>query len=80
MSDKIDERSADLAELLANLSGLILNERVESYNEGVDAERERCAKIAEPWSGFMTGDKMGAMDQEIVKVRSEIAAAIRFPQ
>lgn len=38
---------------------------------------EQCAKIAEPWSGFMTGDKMGAMDRTVVEVRQEIAAAIR---
>jgi hypothetical protein len=38
---------------------------------------EQCAKIAEPWSGFMTSDKMGAMDSAIVDVRQEIANAIR---
>lgn len=38
---------------------------------------ERCAKIAEPWSGFAGADKMGVQDREIIKVRQEIAAAIR---
>lgn len=41
---------------------------------------EECAKIAEPWSGFCTTDTMGVMDREIVKVRNEIAAAIRALQ
>ncbi len=38
---------------------------------------EECAKIAEPWSGFIDADRMGTMDKEIIKVRDEIAAAIR---
>ena len=42
-------------DLLENLSGLltyIQNVRVEAYNEGVDAERERCASIAEHLNGW----------------------------
>lgn len=36
----------DLTEILMQLTNLIINERVKSYNEGVDAERDRCAAIA----------------------------------
>jgi hypothetical protein len=38
---------------------------------------EQCAKIADPWSGFIDADKMGAADNAVIKVRNDIAAAIR---
>lgn len=37
----------DLTDILGALANFIQNERVRAYNEGVDAERERCASIAE---------------------------------
>lgn len=42
----MDEHDTDLAEVLAQFTNLIMNERVRAYNEGVDAERERCVGIA----------------------------------
>lgn len=37
----------DLLEILGRFIEYVQNERVRSYNEGVDDERERCARIAE---------------------------------
>lgn len=36
----------DLAEILMQLTNLIINERIQAYNEGVDAERDRCIKAS----------------------------------
>jgi hypothetical protein len=36
----------DLADALHGFTEYVMNERVRCYNEGVDAERERCAKLA----------------------------------
>jgi hypothetical protein len=36
----------DLNEVLLGFTNYVQNERVRSYNEGVDAERERCATVA----------------------------------
>lgn len=38
---------------------------------------ERCAKIADPWPGFNVGQKISEPDTSVIKVRTEIAAAIR---
>lgn len=43
------------------------------------AERERCAKIAEPWQGALVGNP-GEQDDPIYKVRREIADKIRNPE
>ena len=40
------EADRDLATILGQFTNYIQNERVRAYNDGVDAERERCAKIA----------------------------------
>lgn len=40
------EHDTDLADVLQQFTNLIMNERVRAYNEGLDAERERCASIA----------------------------------
>lgn len=42
----LKEANVDLAEVLAQFTNLILNERVKSYNEGVDDERARCVRAA----------------------------------
>jgi acetyl-CoA carboxylase alpha subunit len=57
--------------------GLAWDKVIEARNDERRKTIEQCAKIAEPWSGFLTGDRMGAMDRAIVDVREEIAAAIR---
>lgn len=40
----------DLADVLLGFTNYVMNERVRCYNEGVDAERERCAKIADAFT------------------------------
>lgn len=45
-NDKI-EADADLAEVLAAFTQIIMNERVRSYNEGLDAGRAEAHKLAE---------------------------------
>jgi hypothetical protein len=39
-----DNPDVDLAEILAQFTNFVMNERVRSFNEGIDDERERCAK------------------------------------
>lgn len=47
------------------------------------AERERCARIADPWPGFPTNEpnaydaKITPSDNAVIEVRQKIAAAIR---
>ena len=36
----------DLADALLGFTNYVMNERVRCYNEGVDAERERCLQAA----------------------------------
>lgn len=47
----LEKPDSDLADILHSFTNHIMNERVRSYNEGLDAgiamERARCAKIAE---------------------------------
>ncbi|HDA7257290.1 TPA: hypothetical protein O5T74_002607, partial [Staphylococcus aureus] len=38
---------------------------------------ERCAKIAEPWPGFILDDSSTDADRAVVAVRTEIATKIR---
>jgi hypothetical protein len=37
----------DLADALLAFTNYVMNERVRCYNEGVDAERKRCAEICD---------------------------------
>jgi hypothetical protein len=63
------EADKDLAEVLAQLTNLIMNERVRSFNEGVDAERERCASIAEHLNGWGASGTHGReLAEHIAKV------------
>lgn len=41
------------------------------------SERERCAKIAEPWPGFQLDKSSTDIDRAVVTVRTEIAKLIR---
>jgi hypothetical protein len=43
----VAEHDTDLAEVLAEFTNYIMNERVRSYNEGIDVERERLALMFE---------------------------------
>lgn len=62
--------NVDLADVLAQFTNLIMNERVRAFNEGVDAERERCAQIAEHLNGW--GAKSGRdLAEHIAKVIRE---------
>ncbi len=45
MSETASEPN-DFVRLIGQLTNFVENERVRAYNEGVDAERERCARIA----------------------------------
>lgn len=36
----------DLTDVLHGFTSYVMNERVRCYNDGIDAERERCAAIA----------------------------------
>lgn len=40
---------SDLNDVLLQFTNYVANERVRAYNEGVDAERERCARIADSY-------------------------------
>lgn len=64
------EADADLATILADFTNYIMNERVRAFNEGVDWERERCAKIA---------DTFAVAPREVTPgtIARSIAAAIR---
>lgn len=42
----------DFVDLVIHLTNYIQNERVRSFNAGVDKERERCAQIAEHLNGW----------------------------
>lgn len=46
------EHDTDLADVLQQFTNLIMNERVRAHNEGLDAERERCAKIADDFAAY----------------------------
>lgn len=41
------EAEKDFVCLIAAITNFVQNERVRAYNEGVDAEREACARLAE---------------------------------
>lgn len=67
----ICQSSKDLNDILLDFTNYMQNERVRAYNEGVDTERERCAKIAEAYK---------ADEPETVRninYRNGIAAMIR---
>lgn len=61
------EADADLATVLGGFTNYIMNERIRAYNEGLDAERERCAAIAEAIDSGRGNEKL-------------IADAIRAPE
>ena len=77
------EAEQDLVAVLAGFTNFIQNERVRAYNAGVDAERERCAKLVDdfPWILPMFDDKSmnEATDDAAESVREQIANAIREP-
>lgn len=73
------EPDTDLAEVLLQFTNLIMNERVRSYNEGVDAERARCAAIADDHA---SAECNGIKDQTAAMRlgAQSIAEAIRVPR
>lgn len=46
------EAEQDFVDVVSHLTNYIQNERVRSFNAGVDEERERCAQIAEGLLGW----------------------------
>lgn len=69
----------DVVDVLAGFAGLIHNERVRAYNEGVDAERERCVQLAVSYPDRWEEPDSAARD--IRKFTSaEIAELIRNPK
>lgn len=77
------EHDTDLAEVLAQFTNLIMNERVRAYNEGVDAERERCAKVVEdfPYQMLHMWERPGGPPGNGYRetTHEDISSAIRSP-
>lgn len=57
-----EETKDDLVHVLAGITGIIHNERVRAYNEGVDTERARCAKLAQSYPDRWEEPESGARD------------------
>jgi hypothetical protein len=57
----LESPDSDLADVLHAFTNYVMNERVRSYNEGVDAERERCAKICGEGAAKNEGDTAAAL-------------------
>lgn len=68
------EASADLLTILGSFTNYVQNERVRAYNEGIDTERARCAKIAEDCANLKHSDYDQATGLSIAQtIRSESA-------
>lgn len=74
----LENPDSDLADALHGFTNYVMNERVRAYNEGVDAERKRCADLvtsrAAVWRG-KHGD--GACSLPLEEECEDIASAIR---
>lgn len=67
------------SEIMRDMADFLLRLAAKAADEGQDIllERERCAKIAEPWPGFWLDENSTDIDRAVVAVRTEIAEKIR---
>jgi hypothetical protein len=64
----------DFVEILSAITIYIQNERVTAYNEGVDAERTRCSKIASEYIRAACTGMKGRTDDDRQTAAARVTA------